>query len=99
MPYPDALGRTDEGDGLMDRSELMAHQDNCLANIIAGRSLPTAELQNLPPWRAVMMARVADKAGVPLEQGTLTQLIQEAARVTGAGDLGNWWEPEEAVSV
>jgi hypothetical protein len=74
---------------------LYAHQDDCLIAISQGRSVPTRHLQSLPPWRAALIARVADRAGIPLEHGTLDQLVAEAARVTGAGRLGYWWEGKQ----
>lgn len=74
------------------RAELMANQDDCLLAIEDGHPLPTVKLQKLPPWRAVMLTRVAAKAGVPLERGTVEQLHAEARDVGGAGTLGAWWE-------
>lgn len=68
------------------------NQDDCLIAIENSRPLPTAALQKLPPWRAVLIARVADRAGVSLEQGTVEQIVQEAVRVSGEGQLGSWWE-------
>jgi hypothetical protein len=38
-----------------------------------------------------MVARVAAKAGISLERGTLGQLVAEARSVTGAGFVGDWW--------
>lgn len=69
-----------------------AHQDDCLIAISDGDPLPTAALLALPPWRAVLLARVADRAGVRLEQGTLPQLVAEASAVGGEGRLGEWWQ-------
>ena len=76
-------------------TDICAHQDDCLIAIEDGHPLPTRALLALPPWRAVLMARVAEKSGVGLEQGTLEQLIEEARIVTGSGRLGNWWERKE----
>lgn len=67
-------------------------QDDCLIAIEDGNPLRTDRLMKLPPWRAVLVARVAERAGVPLEQGTVAQLIAEARAVGGEGTLGNWWE-------
>ena len=78
------------------RAELLANQDDCLLAIEAGRPVPAAKLGNLPPWRAVMIARVAARAGVPLERGTLDQLHAEATRVGGDGALGPWWDQPDA---
>lgn len=71
---------------------LYAHQDDCLIAIEDGHPLPTRHLQELPPWRALLVARIAAKAGLGLEQGTIEQLKAEAAHEGGAGRLGNWWE-------
>lgn len=66
---------------------MMREQDQCLIAITDGRPLPAASIAQLPPWRAVLIARVADKAGIPLEGGTLDDLVAEASRVGGEGDL------------
>lgn len=71
--------------------DLVALQDVCLIAITDGCPLPTEAIAALPPWRAVLLARVADKAGVPLADGTLDQLVAEARRVRGAGTLR--WPP------
>lgn len=68
------------------------NQDDCLIAIENGRPVPVKALLALPPWRAVLMARVAAKAGVALERGTLEQIVAEAVAVTGSGQLGSWWE-------
>jgi len=72
--------------------DLQAAQDDCIIAISDRRSPPDATLRRLPPWRAVMVARIADAAGVPLEKGTLDELTAEAARVTGAGRLAPSYE-------
>jgi hypothetical protein len=74
------------------RAEMYAAQDDCLIAIDDGCPLPVARLRVLPPWRAVLVARVANRAGVSLERGTLGQLVAEARAVTGSGELGDWWE-------
>lgn len=71
---------------------LYAAQDDCLIAVEDGRPVPAAALQSLPPWRAVMCARLAAKAGVPLERGTVAQIESEARAVGGDGVLGDWWE-------
>lgn len=73
------------------RDELMASQDDCLLAIEDGDQVPAAKLAKLPPWRAVMIARIAARANVSLERGTLAQLHAEARAVGGAGTLGQWW--------
>jgi hypothetical protein len=72
------------------------NEDDCLIAIENGRPLRTDRLQALPPWRAVMLAYVAQKAGVALEQGTVEQLKAEASAVGGEGTLGRWWERNPA---
>lgn len=67
-------------------------QDDCLIAIKDGSPLRADRLLRLPPWRAVLVARVAERAGVPLERGTVAQLTAEARAVGGDGTLGNWWE-------
>jgi hypothetical protein len=71
---------------------MMDLQDDCLIAMSRGHPLPVHKLQGLPPWRAVLIARVAAKAGIPLEHGSLEQLVAEARKVTGSGKLGSWWE-------
>jgi hypothetical protein len=72
-------------------SRLDAAQDVCLIAITDGQPVPAASLGQLPPWRAVLIARVAERAGIPLEGGSVAQLRAEAARVGGAGQLT--WPP------
>jgi hypothetical protein len=76
--------------------DVYGYQDDCLIAIEDGRPVPADRLLRLPPWRAVLIARVAERAGVPLERGGVRQLIAEARQVGGAGKLGNWWERTEA---
>lgn len=66
---------------------LLGAQDHLLIAIQDGRPLPDVDLRRLPPWRAVLIARIADRAGVPLEHGTVAQLVDEATAVRGAGTL------------
>ena len=49
------------------RATWLAASDDCLLAITDGHPIPTKALQALPPWRAVMLARVAAKAGAPVE--------------------------------
>ena len=73
-------------------SDIYGWQDDCLIDIEDGHPLRADRLLKLPPWRAVLVARVAQRAGVPLEKGTVEQLIAEARTVGGSGKLGNYWE-------
>lgn len=76
-------------------SEMDAAQDDCLIAIEDGHRLPAAKLKLLPPWRAVLIAHVADRAGIGLERGTLSQLLAEARAADGGGELGDWWNRPE----
>jgi hypothetical protein len=71
----------------MNLEDIWAKQDICLIAIEDGKPIPSRALAVLPPWRAVLIARVADKAGVPLQHGTLDELVAEAKRVGGEGVL------------
>lgn len=71
--------------------DLFRHQDACLIAITDGKPLPSSAIAALPPWRAVLLARVGAKAGAKLEHGTLDQLVAEAQRVGGNGLLR--WPP------
>lgn len=75
-----------------DRAEMYAAQDDCFFAIVEGRPMPARSLKQLPPWRAVMLAEVAARAGVGLELGTLAQLTAEAAAAGATGKLGDWWK-------
>jgi len=68
-------------------TDMSAQQDHCLIAITDGRPVPSADLYALPPWRAVLIAGVAERAGVPLEHGTVQALREQARRVGGDGVL------------
>jgi hypothetical protein len=70
---------------------LVAAQDDILLSIEDGKPIPTKAINALPPWRAVMLCRVADKAGARLQHGTLEELIAMAREVGGDGYLT--WPP------
>ena len=74
-----------------DRNTIYSFQDDLLIDIVNGKPLPTKWLRKLPPFRAYLIAQIAEKAGVGLEQGTAEQLGAEAAEVSGHGMLGEWW--------
>lgn len=71
---------------------IYAVQDDCLVAIQDRRPIPDAILRQLPPWRAVMIARIGAQAGVRMEKGSLAELKEEAARVGGAGKLAATYE-------
>lgn len=82
--------------GRAEHDTLMAAQDACLIAITDGAAtLPSDRLVELPPWRAVLVARVAARAGVGLAGGTLRELVEMASAVGGEGRLT--WPPQHAV--
>jgi hypothetical protein len=66
-------------------------QDTCLLAIKDGTPLSVKTLQRIPPDRAVLIAAVAEKAGISLEEGTHDQLKAEAKLAGSRGKLGDWW--------
>jgi hypothetical protein len=77
----------------MNEKEMYAVQDDCLISIEDGKPVRAKHLGVLPPWRAVLIGRVAERAGVPLEGGTIAELVAEAKRVGGEGTLV--WPPKK----
>lgn len=73
-----------------DMNALIRNMDACLIAIEDGKPVPTNALNNLPPWRAVLCARAAERAGIPLEQGNVPQLRAAASRAGGDAPAG-WW--------
>lgn len=68
------------------RGDLIGLQDDCLIAIQDGRPIPEQSLRLLPPWRAVLMADVAVRAGCfPAEAAA--SLRQEAIEIGGTGTL------------
>lgn len=74
-----------------DLTQWMRWMDECLIAIEDGKPVPTRALDSLPPWRAVLLARVAGRAGVQLEDGTVAE-IREAARFVGGEAGPGWWK-------
>lgn len=74
------------------KNDIYSFQDELLIAIQDGNPLPTDTLAKLPPWRAYLIACVAERAGTGLEQGTADQVRLEAKAVTGGGNLGEWWK-------
>lgn len=70
----------------LSRSELFAYQDDCLIAISEGKQPRIETLVKLPPWRAVLIARVANRAGV-LSEKWVDALVEEARNVGGSGTL------------
>lgn len=70
----------------LDPDRIIAHTDDVLVAITDGRPVTRDMLWRLPPWRAVLLARVAAKAGV-MQPNEVIQLVEEARAVGGAGQL------------
>lgn len=69
------------------KSEIYATQDHCLIAITDGnKDVLIREITMLPPWRAVMIARVAQKAGL-LDDVFVDNIVAEARAVSGDGEL------------
>lgn len=62
------------------------NQDDCLIAITDGKRPPDECLRKLPPWRAVLIARVALRAGV-MSQEEVDALVAEARYIGGDGTL------------
>lgn len=69
-------------------SDLMVTQDKVL-NSISINEIDRVALRELPPWRAVLLARIAYQAKV-LPRMELDRLADEARRVGGDGTLRTW---------
>lgn len=65
---------------------VLGDMDELLLAIGEGKGLDPTRLRRLPPWRAVMLARVAVRAGAMPDQDLAT-LITDAVRVGGGGTL------------
>jgi len=69
---------------------LYAAEDDCLIAIEDRLPVPVDSLKQLPPWRAVLIARLEDMCGIGLERGTVGQMVAEAVAVGGSAELGDW---------
>jgi hypothetical protein len=76
--------------------DIIAAMDDVLIAFQDGREIPMLKLRSLPPWRAVLLARVMHKAGA-LSQGAVDSLVRDAIHVGGNGELPNdhWPSPTE----
>lgn len=70
--------------------ELVKHMDEILLAGMDGRVIPTGAVDQLPPWRARLVAGVAVRAGGQLEHGTMDRLVAAARKAGGAAEPG-WW--------
>jgi hypothetical protein len=77
---------------------LFENQDDCLINISEGRPPDQKALRSLPPWRAVLIARVAQEAMV-ITREEVEELVDEASKVGGAGKLSRPKEDEVKGSI
>jgi len=69
-----------------DHNKMMANQDDCLIAMSGGKIPPREKLRALPPWRAVLIARVALVAGL-ITADEVGDLVQEASLIGGGGHL------------
>lgn len=72
--------------------ENQAHTDDLLLSVIDLQPLRTNTIDQLPPWRALMIVRVCLAAGATLEHGN-PGTFDQAARAAGRQDAGQhgWW--------
>lgn len=68
--------------------EIYYIQDDCLIDIGDGKQINETKLRLLPPWRAVLIAHVALRAGA-MTQEAYDKLKAEATEVGGEGTLPN----------
>lgn len=68
--------------------EIYHTQDDCLVDIADGKQINETKLRLLPPWRAVLIANIAVKAGA-MAQEAYEKLKAQAAEVGGKGTLPN----------
>lgn len=73
-----------------NRAAMVWAMDEILLAGGEGRTIPTAAVDNLPPWRARLVAAVAVRAGGQLEHGTI-ELVAAAARKAGGNAPPGWW--------
>jgi hypothetical protein len=74
----------------LERATWQWAMDDIMLSAQDGRPIPTAAVDQLPPWRAVLYVSMALRAGGSLEQGDLEQLKAAAKAVTGYAPVG-WW--------
>jgi hypothetical protein len=66
--------------------DIILLMDVVLIAITDHKKIPMDRLRELPPWRAVLMARVAEIAGA-MTRAEVDDLVREAREVGGAGHL------------
>ena len=67
-------------------AQLLGDQDDCLIALESGRRPSDRILRKLPPWRAVMIARIALRMEL-MTQEEVDELVEEARTVGGDGKL------------
>lgn len=61
-------------------------QDDCLIAMETGKKPPREKLRNLPPWRAVLIARICNQGQIMTDE-EVEELVNEARAVGGKGRL------------
>lgn len=61
-------------------------QDDCLVAMSSGKKPPRDKLRNLPPWRAVMIARICNQDKLMTDK-EVEEMVLEARHVGGIGKL------------
>ena len=79
-----------------ERDEIFALQDNVLISITDGK-MDHKSLRMLPPWRAVLLARVAHMAGA-MSRELRDRVVKEARDVGGTGQLRSWEAEERLIT-
>lgn len=72
--------------------DLLAVTDNIMLTVLAGEPIPTNDIDRLPPWRARLVVRMCQLAGVQLQDGTPEQ-FEAAVKAAGKADANRlgWW--------
>lgn len=74
-----------------DSADIYDAQNTLLKAIADGRPLMTDILMRTPPDRAAILVRIAERAGVPLERGTYSQILEACELAGSDGKLVAWW--------
>lgn len=80
------------GMGDYTTQDLLAATDDIMLDVLGGKPIPTNAIDRLPPWRALLVVRMAMLGGGVLQDGTAEQFDQAAhtAGLAGRHDPG-WW--------
>lgn len=63
-----------------------ATQDDCLIRMETGQKPDPYKMRQLPPWRAVLIARIGEHADIYTAE-EVEAIVEEARRVGGQGRL------------